>query len=519
MHNFRLIIAITDDLTDKEVNVLRSKMALRMRQSEVSGRFFEQVILKRNTDPFDVMQKVYGNSGPKTIDVFRKLCERFLEVVNEVIVSWEVIQANRNLYADVFYYRKLVRYRLEIYQAYALKQVAMEIKVKELTYLELLCRKYEYYEELLLVLKLQWMNASADADYKKVQLLSAELNVVMDFLRNKNIADSILIQYVNFAQPTAIAGISRLTELSDALNRIQALYAMTPSASILYIQMMLKFQLEYCRELFPEAEKTMLGVIKMTGEQESVRYFSRIASNYIALANTQFFLGKFKEAYASSLKAGGRQDEPETSIKVWWESSVFALIYLKKYTEADKLMGEFLDSGAQVGRPDTEAKQQLLRAYIKFLLGDYKSSFVALQHTRGVESDREGWNLGVRFLHIFLTLSTDKIDLADQRIGSMRKHIERTSKLRDLRKRDVVICRILSHLSRSGFDFKETWEDRQKDFLLLRNGEGEYRWRPCSHELIIFDQWFEAKVFGKHYDPEFPKPVYARQADGIRVNG
>jgi hypothetical protein len=147
-----------------------------------------------------------------------------------------------------------------------------------------------------------------------------------------------------------------------------------------------------------------------------------------------------------------------------------------------------------------------MHAFVKFLLGDYKAAFVLLQDTKESESDKEGWNLGVRMLNIYLTLSTDKVDLADQRIGSMRKHIERTSKMRNLRKRDVIIFRILSHLSRSGFDFKETWEDRQKDFDLLRNGGGDYRWIPRSHELIIFDQWFEAKMLGKPYEPVFPKP-------------
>lgn len=509
MHNFRLLISLTEGLTDKEVNLVRNKMAARMRQSEITSRFFEQIILKRNTNPQEVMQRVYGDSGRKTIDVFRKLCERFLDVVHEVIVSWEVIQANRNLFSDVIYYRKLVRYRLEVYQVYAFKQVSMEVKNKELMYLEGICRKYEYYEELLLVLKLQWINASVEADDKKVQRLSTEMNEVTDLLRNKNISDGILTQCMRYTQSAAGVGASRVTELADALDRIKVLYDFTPSSSILYTRFIIKYQLEHGQEFYPDAEQTMLEVIKWTEEQASVRYFSRIAFHYLSLASTQLFLGKFKEAYANSLKAGGPRDEPETFVDGWRESSVFALIYLKKYTEADQLMDEFVYGSTNDEQSEAEAKQQLLKAYVKYLLGEFKAAFVALQHTRRAEADRDGWNLSVRLLHIYLTLSTEKIDLADQRIGSLRKHIERTAKWRDLRKRDIVICRILCHLSRSGFDFRETWEDRQKDFMLLRNGTGEYRWRPCSHELIIFDQWFEAKVLGKSYDPEFPKPVYA----------
>ena len=156
--------------------------------------------------------------------------------------------------------------------------------------------------------------------------------------------------------------------------------------------------------------------------------------------------------------------------------------------------------------PAQFAKRNLMMAFIKYLQKDYKGAFKYLQKTKEIETDKEGWNLGIRMLNIYLTLSTDKVDLADQRISSMRKHIERTVKQRNMRKRDVVIFRVLSHLSRSGFDFADTWAERQKDFQLLKSDLPDYKWVPRSHELIIFDQWFEAKMKGVEYDPVFPSP-------------
>jgi hypothetical protein len=188
------------------------------------------------------------------------------------------------------------------------------------------------------------------------------------------------------------------------------------------------------------------------------------------------------------------------------DSAVFALIYLKFPKEAEEKLSEILKLELIGSTPAQFAKRNLMMAFLKYLQKDYKAAFKYLQKTKEIETDKEGWNLGIRMLNIYLTLSTDKIDLADQRINSMRKHIERTTKLRNLRKRDVVIFRVLSHLSRSGFDFKETWEDRQKDFQLLRSDLPDYKWVPRSHELIIFDQWFESKMNGVEYDPVFPSP-------------
>jgi hypothetical protein len=80
--------------------------------------------------------------------------------------------------------------------------------------------------------------------------------------------------------------------------------------------------------------------------------------------------------------------------------------------------------------------------------------------------------------------------------------------MKSIRKRDVVIFRLLTHLSRCGFDFKEVWEERQKDFKLLRSDDPDYRWIPRSHELILFDQWFESKVKNQPYEPVFPEPQH-----------
>jgi len=113
--------------------------------------------------------------------------------------------------------------------------------------------------------------------------------------------------------------------------------------------------------------------------------------------------------------------------------------------------------------------------------------------------------LPICLLQIFLTLETEKVDLADQRIESLRKHLERTSKMKSVRKRDVVIFRMLRHLAMNGFDFKETWIDKKKDFRLLQSDKSQNKWIPRSHELIIFHQWFESKVRYNKYQPEFQK--------------
>ena len=108
--------------------------------------------------------------------------------------------------------------------------------------------------------------------------------------------------------------------------------------------------------------------------------------------------------------------------------------------------------------------------------------------------------MGIRIMSIINQLEGDKFDIVDLNIESMRKHIDRTLKMKVVRKRDVVILRLLAKLSRQGFNFKEVWKKNIKYFELLASDDPDYRWEMKSPEMIVFHKWFEAKAKGKEYD-------------------
>ena len=214
---------------------------------------------------------------------------------------------------------------------------------------------------------------------------------------------------------------------------------------------------------------------------------------------------KYDDAVKSNEEALRFPGLRPTDKNYYKESLAILNIYLGNYAKSNKALKEIISEDL-IGNSEEElSRRKYLLATTLFLQGEYKKSNFQLQDTKEIENEKEGWNIGIRLLQIFLTLETEKIDLADQRIESLRKHIERTSKMKSVRKRDVVIFRILRHLAMNGFDFKETWIDKKKDFLLLQSDKSEYKWIPRSHELIIFHQWFESKVRHKKYQPEFDK--------------
>ena len=98
-------------------------------------------------------------------------------------------------------------------------------------------------------------------------------------------------------------------------------------------------------------------------------------------------------------------------------------------------------------------------------------------------------------------------------IESMRKHIDRTAKLKAVRKRDVVILKLLTRLGRYAFNFKYVWKKYKPQFDLLASNDSEYRWEMKTHEMIVFHHWFKAKALGKPYDYELKSPVYESDAE------
>ena len=239
-------------------------------------------------------------------------------------------------------------------------------------------------------------------------------------------------------------------------------------------------------------------------EQPALKQYTRIAEGYTNLAFTQTYLFKYKEAIENTKMAMSFPGLQPRDKNYYREAKSMLNIYIGQYEESADLLQDILAEGEIGNSIEEHSRRKYLLAVNKFLQKKFKESYRLLQDTKEIEGEKEGWNIGIRLLQIFLTLETEKIDLADQRIESLRKHIERTIKMKSIRKRDVVVFRLLRSLSMSGFNFLEVWEERKKDFVLLRSNDPDYRWVPRSHELILFDQWFESKVRNTSYDPRFP---------------
>ncbi len=451
----------------------------------------------------ELQKKIYGHSKvePRT---FTKLIERFREKMYE------------SNYLDVNLYREDVNspYFMGLMEAKKLVGLSYNVAARGVTNKEMirilkrgvsLSEKFELYDEWICFVNLKFLlNASLYPDKDPLELI----NEMKDLQQRKNTlneAQYFVYKLIRSYQDQSSIRKDIRDDLIIAIEKLETENKSLFSWNVYYNISLLKLQLYHADEKYDDAEVLLQELIDNLQSQPSLKQFTRIAEAYTNLAATQMNNFKFNDAVKSNEEALRFPGLRPSDKNYYKESLAFLNIYLGHYAKSNKALKEIIAEDL-IGNTEEElSRRKYLLAATLFLQGEYKKSNFQLQDTKEIENEKEGWNIGIRLLQIFLTLETEKIDLADQRIESLRKHIERTSKMKSVRKRDVVIFRILRHLAMNGFDFKETWLDKKKDFLLLQSDKSEYKWIPRSHELIIFHQWFESKVRHKKYEPVFDK--------------
>jgi hypothetical protein len=118
-----------------------------------------------------------------------------------------------------------------------------------------------------------------------------------------------------------------------------------------------------------------------------------------------------------------------------------------------------------------------------------------IQITKPSESLLE--NVYFKLYLVILSVEQDKLVQAENQIESFRKHIENKNLTKSEFARLKAIYRVLISMVRCSFDFKKA---RVLSNAHLNELFDKNIWSANSPELLIFEEWFEAKVKGVSYN-------------------
>lgn len=461
---------------------------------------------KKSLSEEESIKRIYGENSQKNKLAFRKLLERFRDKM------YDSNFLDSNLFRSEFnspYYMAIMESKKLIGIAYNV--ISRGVSLKETNRLLnkglSISQDFEFYDEVINFLNIKFVVFGQNPESPEAKKIIHDLYFAIE-CKDVCLKSQILsYKYINSIQYKSNHNPILIDEIRDAADQAKKYYEKYKLWNLYYNWTMLEMQ--YCHYVddYKTAESYNKELIIAMKTKSALRQYNKISMGYNNLGYTQAYLYKFLDAVESANEAMKYAVIMPSVQNMYIESKAILNIYLLQYEESAELLERIIADGDLGNSPEQLSRRKYLLSTVKYLQKKYKESFILLQDTKEIEDEKEGWNIGIRLLQIYLTLETNKVDLADQRIESLRKHIERTTKMKSLRKRDVVLFRILRQLAYTGFDFKEVWETRQKDFVLLKSNEKDYKWMPRSHELIIFDQWFFAKVVNKEYIPVFPSPT------------
>jgi hypothetical protein len=128
-------------------------------------------------------------------------------------------------------------------------------------------------------------------------------------------------------------------------------------------------------------------------------------------------------------------------------------------------------------------------ACVLFATNQFKPALQLLSKSLKIEKDKAGWNIGIRVLMAMVFIELNKIGEASTCIATLRKHIERISKRKEIKERDLLILKLLRELEKDGFKRNEKNKTAAKLFAELSDKNKPTAWNYYTPELIPFHEW------------------------------
>jgi len=365
------------------------------------------------------------------------------------------------------------------------------------------CKEFELYDELLICMH-ELMNLyAALSRHAEFEALEKEIQhyeeIRVQVKRAYHIYNKYTMERVLYPEDKRLE-----TELEHLLPSLKSYYLISQSAQVGWFYYRLLVEFHNDKQNLVEGYNACNALLKLQLESPSIRTNRYLAMTHRELANISMHLYNFDESLLSILKAQNMERDIKRNMDITKEKEFFVYFYKGEISDARYIVNDLYDKTNVEESKFQQSRYSYYKAACAFINGTFREVSQLLGETREVEKDKEGWNIAVRILSILNQIETQEFDLADSRIESMRKYIERTLKEKDIRPRFILVLRLLRDLVNSSFNYEQIWQTRQSLFsLLMDDSDNTHRWKIMTPELIRFDVWFEAKATGKSYTQVF----------------
>ena len=489
-------------LSEKEIEIARKHIIAY--DSNVTGqtqkmfRLFKEIVYKGTKNYDKLKEKISKDSSDYS---FNRLIRRTLYRFQESLIV-DVNINRKGMYSEIF--RKRFETRKRIMQAHILHGKGLP-KMADRIYDTIIksTKALELYDELIEALILKQSVLFLIKGQKHFDKISEEISFYNNCRELLQLSKNI---YNNYAAEVYSKGIikEKTAYLEKETKQILKYYKKTNSANILSQYLLLRMEYFNLMEMPKDEEKTGIELLNLLFKNKAVYSKHRISYVLNNLAISMHNSLNFEKAIEYSQKSlKNNEGEMKLGIVNSYLQQIDSTILLQKYGEVPRLIKKVNAVPLLAKHPFHQSRVKYQQAMNYFANETYNEANKLLVDMEEIEKDKEGWNLWVRIMRILCSIELLKLNLIDYDVESFRKYIQRVDKQYSVRKRDKLILSVLIELDRNGFDFGIVAEKKRDVLDKLKSTSKEYRWDPKSPELILFHDWFDAKLNEKSYKPNF----------------
>ncbi len=360
------------------------------------------------------------------------------------------------------------------------------------------CKENEFYSEHVEALQIYRHQLAVKKDSKKFNKSKTNFEKVT---LSRNLKEKTRDIHINFLFTDDINLSLEYKKIKKDLDFIENAGVTIGSKSIQAYHLLISIDYFEKQKMFDKKYKSTLLLIKLLEDNPFLKTNSRLIILKVMLADVDIDRFQFKIA-------ANRIDEvllPEFKAN-FLMTKIAHLMKLKLSILLGEPYGtiEHVTNNKLVEKLKLqvflEAKMLYFLSVANFLLSKHKLAIEMLSGLTNLQKDKEGWNIWIRYMKILCRMELKKYDEADKAIERFRKYTQRHQ---NVTPRIKLVVKVFVDLAQKGFDFNVTATRKAKEIQLLKSVQEDVRWLPSSPELILFHDWFEAKLLNRDYVPNY----------------
>lgn len=371
-------------------------------------------------------------------------------------------------------------------------------------------KHYELYDDLvdMLSVERQYIKAWKGTD-KAFYDIVKEIQTYSECRDAANLAkqyfEEITMRYGFKGLSRIPADKKQLEFLRTRIDDLRIAYEKTSSATVGYYYYFLLVEYNQLQSNLVEASEQLSQLVQILENNPAIKRKVRLASVHANLGANDLWLHRFEESrnqFETSLTYLRANTRNHAVIS---ELLFYSLFYSGKLTDSEKLLESLVESKYVDQSDFRKAVRSYLLACVSFAKKEFRKVNLRLANSHHIGKDKEGWNIGSRYLTIMLAIERGNFDYADSLIVNLRQFFREGLKGIDVRERDKLIVEVLVELRKNSYGFHETFEVKGAVLGKLFEDNSETGWLLQTPELICFHTWFMDKVAEKDYQPNYDR--------------